>query len=134
MNINVFSFFDDEGRARHFMVISCKNYEREANLFYWKEHYAPITSILRLFSDITKHDHEYQICLRCLGHFRTEESVALHKKLCTRDDFMSVLHVLPAPGSKQAQLKFNNYRFCTMAQFVIYADFESILTWRRRST
>ena len=40
---------------------------------------------------------------------------------------MSVLHVLPAPGSKQAQLKFNNYKFCTMAPFVIYADFESIL-------
>ena len=31
------------------------------------------------------------------------------------------------PGSKQAQLKFFNYKFCTMAPFVIYADFESIL-------
>ena len=40
---------------------------------------------------------------------------------------MSVLHVLLAPGSKQAQLKFYNYKFCTMAPFVIYADFESIL-------
>ena len=40
---------------------------------------------------------------------------------------MSVLHVLPTPGSKQSQLKLINYKFCTMAQFVIYADFESIL-------
>ena len=64
MNINVFSFFDDEGRARYPMVISRKYYDREANLLYWKEHYAPITSIPRLFSDITKHDHEHQICLR----------------------------------------------------------------------
>ena len=39
---------------------------------------------------------------------------------------MSVLHVLPSPDSKQAQLKFYNYKFCTMASFVIYADFESI--------
>ena len=40
---------------------------------------------------------------------------------------MSVLHFLPTPGSKQAQIKFNNYKFCTMAPFVINADFESIL-------
>ena len=36
MNINVFSFFDDEGRARHPMVISRKNYERKVNLLYWR--------------------------------------------------------------------------------------------------
>ena len=34
ININVFSFFDDEGRARHPLVVSSKNYERVANLFY----------------------------------------------------------------------------------------------------
>ena len=34
MNINVFSFFDDEGRARQPLVISRKNYERVANLLY----------------------------------------------------------------------------------------------------
>ena len=40
---------------------------------------------------------------------------------------MSVLHVLPVPGSKQAQIQFNQYKYCTKAPFVIYADFESIL-------
>ena len=40
---------------------------------------------------------------------------------------MSVLYVLPTPGSKQAQLKFYNYKFCSMAPFVIYADFEFVL-------
>ena len=39
---------------------------------------------------------------------------------------MSVLHVLLSPVSKQAQIKFNKYKYCTMAQFVIFADFESI--------
>ena len=29
-------------------------------------------------------------------------------------------------GSKQVQIKFNQYKFCTKAPFVIYADFESI--------
>ena len=40
---------------------------------------------------------------------------------------MSVLHVLPTPGSKEAQIKFNQYKYCTKAPFVIYADFDSIL-------
>ena len=40
---------------------------------------------------------------------------------------MSVLLVLFMQGSKQAQLKFYNYKFFTMAPFVNYADFESIL-------
>ena len=40
---------------------------------------------------------------------------------------MSVLHVLPIPGSIQAEIKFNQYKYCTKAPFVIYADFESIL-------
>ena len=32
MNINVFSLFDDEGRARNTLVISRKNYDFVANL------------------------------------------------------------------------------------------------------
>ena len=40
---------------------------------------------------------------------------------------MSVLHILPLPGSKQPQIKFNQYKYCTKAPLLIYADFESIL-------
>ena len=127
MNINVFSFFDDEGHARHPLVISRKNHKRVANLLYWKEHFSPIISIPHLFSDITKHGHVHNICLRCLGHFYSPEILSRHQQLCTRDDFMSVLHVLPVPGTERAQLKFNQFRNTTKAPFVIYADFESIL-------
>ena len=74
MNINVFSFFDDEGRARHPLVISHKNHDRVANLLYWRQHYAPITSIPRLFSDITKHNHQKHFCLWCFGHFNRRKS------------------------------------------------------------
>ena len=65
-------------------------------------------------------------CLRCLGHFSSEEVLARRKELCTRDDFISVLHVLPVLSSKQAQIKFNQFKYCTKAPFVIYADLESI--------
>ena len=69
MNINVFSIFDDEGRARYPLVISRTNHVRVANLLDWKQHYAPITSIQRLFKDITKHKQQLHFCLRCLGYF-----------------------------------------------------------------
>ena len=52
--------------------------------------------------------------------------LARHYKLWTRDDLMSVLHVLLVPGSTQAQIKFNQYKYCTKAPFVFYANFESI--------
>ena len=34
MNINVLSFFDDEGRVRPLLVISRTSHERVVNLFY----------------------------------------------------------------------------------------------------
>ena len=38
-----------------------------------------------------------------------------------------MLNVLPVPGYKQAEIKFNQYKYCTKEPFVIYSDFESIL-------
>ena len=74
MNINVFSFFNDEGSTRHFLIISRKNYERVANLLYWKEHYAPITNISRLFSDITKHNPKSNFVSAALATFHRRKS------------------------------------------------------------
>ena len=126
-NMNVFAFFDDDGRARHPLITSRKIHEQVANLLNWKEHYALITSLPRLLSNITKHTNQEHFCLRCLGHFSSEEVLARHKELCTRDDFMSALNILPLPVLKHAQIKFNQCKYCTKAPLVIYADSESIL-------
>ena len=123
----MFCYFDDEDRAPHPLVISRNNYKRVANLLNWKGHYALITNITRLCYEITKHGHEHKICFRCLTHIYTEESFARHKQLCTRKDFMSKLYVLLMPGSKKAQLKFIKNNFSTIAPFIIYANFESII-------
>ena len=40
---------------------------------------------------------------------------------------MSVLHVLPAPNTEQALIKFNQFRNTYDAPFVVFADFESIV-------
>ena len=126
-NIYVYTFSDDEGKGRHPLITSRKEYPRRADLLYWNEHYAPISDFSRLVFDISKHKHRKSICRRCFGSFYTKESLAKHERLCTREDFMSVLHVLPAPNTEQAHIKFRQFRNTYEAPFVVYADFESIL-------
>ena len=72
MNINVFYLLDDAGRDLQRLIISRKSYQRVANLFYWKRHYAPITSITRLFSNKTKQDD-------------IKEVLARHTELCKKN-------------------------------------------------
>ena len=121
----MFTFFDDKGLARHPLVISSKIYSRVANLLYWKGHCPPIVSISGLFFDITKHKQVKHFCFCCLCHFTTSDILARHQQLCTRDDFMSVLHLLPVPGTERAQINFNQFKNTTKAPFVIFVDFES---------
>ena len=109
------------------MIISRKNKPRWANLLYWNEHYAPIKNIGRLFSDISKHDHHKNFCFRCLGYFSSPELLARNQKLCSREDFMSVVHVLPKPNSEKSHIKFREFSNTSKAPFVICANFESIL-------
>ena len=48
-------------------------------------------------------------------------------RLFTRENFMSMLHVLPAPNTEQAHIKFRQFRYTYAAPFVVFSDFESIL-------
>ena len=57
----------------------------------------------------------------------TQKSLDKHQSICTREDFMSVVHLLPAAESEQAHIKFEQDPNTYHAPFVIYADFESIL-------
>ena len=109
------------------MYISKQNYLRTANLLYWNKHYAPISSVSRLFYDITNHRETKHLCLRCLQHFTFEDVLKRHQKQCSREDFMSVLHVLPTTDLQECVLRFSAFRQSTCAPFVIYANFESIL-------
>ena len=126
-NINLFSFIDDEGKARYPLYSSRTNYQSTANLFYWNEYYSPIENISRLFSDVFGHKAQKYFCLRCLGRFRTEEKLERHKQRCKRGDCLSVVHVLSEPGSEESHITFKNFRNTSNAPFVIHAQFDSIL-------
>ena len=98
ININLFTFFDFEGRNCYPLYISQKNYPRKADLLYWDEHYAPISNFNRLFRDITKSNHQHHLCIRCLKYFKNTEILACHKQQCTGGGFIFTLDMLlPAP-------------------------------------
>lgn len=59
--------------------------------------------------------------------FKTADILERHKQLCTKTDFMLSLHLLSAPDTQWAYIKFSAFKNSTRALFVIYADFESIL-------
>ena len=76
ISINVFSFYDDMGRARYPLYVSRKTSDREIDLFYWERndkcHYAPITDLSMLFADLNKNQHHRYFCKRCLCNFTLE--------------------------------------------------------------
>ena len=134
ISINLYSYFDDIGRARHPMYISRHKSVCKIDLLYFNEHYAWIKDFSRLFGDLTHHKRRSFFCKRCLGHFTLESAFERHQQFCTREDFISTLHILPEPDRT---IKFTNWKFMTWAPFVIYADLESILMsvdQRRNST
>jgi hypothetical protein len=105
-NINVFSFFNDERKEKHPIFICKQKQPRTTNLIYWNEHYARIYNISRLFCKITKHHGQLNYCLRCHGHFKFFEILMSHKEFCTREDYMSVVHILPSAESLDSHIKF----------------------------
>ena len=59
ININLFGFYDDIGKARFPMYISKQNFEQTVDLIYFNEHYAWIKDFGRFISDLSKHKHIY---------------------------------------------------------------------------
>ena len=125
LKINVFSFYDDEGKARYPLYVSKRTqFRKEIDLLYWNEHYAWTKNFSRLINDLSgKHSKKY-FCKRCFGVFLCQTTFDRHQEICSRPDFENMIYTLPPPGSK---IKFTNIQFQLKSSFVIYADFECLL-------
>ena len=89
ININLFSFFDDEGKERFPMYVSRKQYIRTIDLLYWKEHYAWLKNFERFLYDVTKHKAKKYVCRRCFAHFPKKDSLHNHSVMCRKPDFIN---------------------------------------------
>ena len=132
IKINVFSFYDDEGKGRYPLYVSRREtYRMEIDLLYWEEHYALIKKFSAFIYDLSpKHSQKY-FCKRCFGVFLTQHTFQRHEELCSRSDFDSVIYRFPPP---QTTIKFTQIKFQLKAPFVIYADFECILKPNNENT
>ena len=125
LKINIFSFYDDLGKARYPLYVSKReHYRKEIDLLYWDGHYAWIKRFSSFIFDLSpKHSMKF-FCKRCFGVFLTDTTYKRHLEICSRPDFDSVIYRFPTPGQK---IKFTNIRNQLRAPFIIVADFECLL-------
>ncbi|KAF0146940.1 MAG: hypothetical protein FD143_3161, partial [Ignavibacteria bacterium] len=125
LKINIFSFYDDTGKARYPLYVSKReHYTKEIDLLYWGGHYAWIKKFSAFIYDLSpKHSIKF-FCKRCFGVFLTESTYTRHQEICSRPDFDSVIYRFPPPGQK---IKFTSIKNQLRAPFIIVADFECLL-------
>jgi len=119
---NVFSFTDDAGEGMYPAYLSQINRKAAINLLYWRGHYSWISKFSRLMSSVTKHQAKKHFCMKCLGHFSSENVLLRHEELCSGDVCQQVMTMAP----ENSILQFTNTRYQQRSPFVVYADFECI--------
>ncbi|XP_071444738.1 uncharacterized protein [Hetaerina americana] len=88
-------------------------------------HYCWIKNFNKLVgSQYSKHKHGVYVCKRCFSHFSLNEKLNEHHKDCILN-FPSEI-ILPTDDDKW--LQFTNFSNTTRVPFVVYADFECMLT------
>jgi hypothetical protein len=86
-------------------------------------HYVLVRDISMLLSSLHKTQHKKYYCLGCLNGFNSQERLDEHSGTC-REVNGTQKTMMPKRGSK---VMFTNHRRQLPVQFVIYADFESLL-------
>ena len=86
-------------------------------------HYVLVRDISMLLSSLHKTQHKKYYCLGCLNGFNSQERLDEHIGTC-REVNGTQKTMMPKRGSK---VVFKNHRRQLPVQFVIYADFESLL-------
>ena len=120
---NVFTYYDDEGRARYPLYLSRLDPDNAKDLLFWNGHYAWIKSFTGFLADQYTSNRLCFYCKRCFGRFTVQSALDNHKKFCTAIDACQQIYTMPAEGTK---LKFRNVRHQAKFPFVIYADFEAL--------
>ena len=126
ISINVFSFFDDEGKGRFpkYISNSKEKYTDEIDLLYWNNHYAYIKNFSAFIADLHWSERKKEFCKQCFGFFLDKESYNLHLPYCKLGGIPDPIYIFPP---EHTFLNFQNIRYMQNLPFLIYADFESLL-------
>ena len=116
VNINVFSFYDSEGRARYPIWISEKNYDKVIDLLLWSDHYYWIKNFEGFMFDISNNSNKKHFCRKCLGHFSSQEILLKHQRYCEWLADAGQVIVMPPEGS---ELYFRNFPYVSLSLYYI---------------
>jgi hypothetical protein len=128
IGINVFSYYDDQGKACYPFFISKlnRNADQTIDLLYFNKHWAWIKNFSRFASSfVSKRIHKRFWCKRCFGSFWCQQSLQQHQKCCVRPDYVTVVYSMPTEENNK--LSFKNFSYQQRAPFVAYVDFECYL-------
>ena len=112
-NINVYSFYDDDGRARYPEYVSKKKFNTSIDLLHWQDQYAWIKSFPAFMRDVVP-THTLHWCRRCLGHFANENTLNVHKRYCQGVQDIGQIVILPDPSFK---INFKNEPYAISISF-----------------
>ena len=94
------------------------------HLFYYAGHYSWVKSPSRLFYKVTKHKTRKHFCDCCLQQFATPKALKEHNRICMGVE--EVAQRIQMPMDKN--LFYNDHRRQLQIPYVIYADFEALIT------
>lgn len=122
MSINIYGL-DNKNMVTGPIYVTSLRKKQHVNLLYFEQkgngHYCLIKNLLRLIKrQISKHKGKMYLCETCLQVFTSETKYSAHNK-CPK-----ILTMLP---EKNSILQFKNFERKQKINFVIYADFESLL-------
>lgn len=114
--IDLYLIYDGKGKIENGKIVDLKY------------HYCWVKNLDRLVSSqISKSKKKMYVCRFCLNHFYDETKYTNHTENCLDIQNGQYKHII-MPKEEDKILKFNNYNKTKKVQYVIYADFESILT------
>ena len=90
-NISVFSFYDDEAKARFPLYVTDKHYNRRATLLYSQGHFPLITNFERFLYDINRMKAKKWFYRKCFGHFMSKDALDHQHLFCNRPNFSNTI-------------------------------------------
>ncbi|CAB4036373.1 Hypothetical predicted protein [Paramuricea clavata] len=89
-----------------------------------RNHYVLVKDFNKLLHSYTKDNHKKHFCISCFQNFRSEEHLQKHLKDCLVINGKQAVR-MPVEGTT---VDFKNHKNQLFAPFVIYSDFECILS------
>ena len=97
-------------------------YEKDLNLFYYRNHICYIKDLNSYLYSNNKSKKRKYFCNRCLNSFLAQYNLDKHKHLCIKYNKKLEKIILPEEGEK---LKFKKINHMIKSPFTIYFDIET---------